>query len=98
LISIVAALLLSLPVSGQGGDTPGSLRRLADDYYSWRNQSYPVGSSDSGLHTWDSKLTDYSPPAVAARRAHVVELLARVNRMRTENWAKDDQIDWLLFR
>jgi hypothetical protein len=27
-----------------------------------------------------------------------VQLLAQVNRMRTDKWSKDDQIDWLLFR
>ena len=37
-----------------------ALRKMADDYYTWRNENYPVGSSDSGLHTWDDRLTDYS--------------------------------------
>jgi uncharacterized protein (DUF885 family) len=98
LLSVVTAVLLSGFVSAQGGDTPQTLRRLADDYYGWRNQNYPVASSDAGLHTWDSRLTDYSPAAVASRRAYVVNLLARVNRMRTEKWNKDDRVDWLLFR
>jgi uncharacterized protein (DUF885 family) len=71
---------------------------MAGGYYDWRNENYPVFSSDQGLHTWDNKLTDYSPGAIAARRTHVVQLLAQVNRMRTEKWNKDDQIDWLLFR
>ncbi len=82
----------------QPSASPATLRQLADDYYNWRNQNYPVFSSDAGLHTWDNKLTDYSPPAIAARRARVVQLLAQVNRMRTDKWKKDDQIDWLLFR
>jgi uncharacterized protein (DUF885 family) len=71
---------------------------MASDYYDWRNQNYPVSSSDAGLHAWDNKLTDYSPAAIAARRAHVVSLLGQLNRMRTDRWKKDDQIDWLLFR
>lgn len=78
--------------------SPATLRQLAEDYYNWRNQNYPVFSSDAGLHTWDNKLTDYSPAAIAARRARMVQLLAQVNRMRTDSWNKDDQIDWLLFR
>ena len=82
----------------QPNSSPDALRKLADDYYNWRNQNYPVFSSDNGLHTWDNKLTDYSPAAIAARRARVVQLLAQVNRMRTDKWKKDDQIDWLLFR
>jgi uncharacterized protein (DUF885 family) len=84
--------------NAQSSATPAALRKLADDYYNWRNQNYPVLSSDAGLHTWDNKLTDYSPAAIAARRARVVQLLAQVNRMRTDKWNKDDQIDWLLFR
>jgi uncharacterized protein (DUF885 family) len=79
-------------------NSPAVLRRLADDYYNWRNENYPVQSSDAGLHTWDAKLTDYSPAAIAARRARIFNLLSRVKAMPTDKWKKDDQIDWLLFR
>src|SRR5438128_1431479 len=85
-------------VDGQSNASPATLRRLADDYYNWRNQQFPVASSDAGLHTWDHKLTDYSPAALAARRAHLVNLLAQVKAMRTDKWKKDDSVDWLLFR
>ena len=84
--------------TAQTGGSPVTLRRLADDYYNWRNQNYPVGSSDAGLHTWDNKLTDYGLSALLARRLHVKEVLAQVKAMRTESWSKDDRIDWLLFR
>src|SRR6266705_5289748 len=86
------------PARAQGAASPADLHRLADDYYNWRNRNYPVASSDAGLHTWDSKLTDYSPAAIAARRQHVRSLLAQINAMPTTNWNKDDRIDWLLFR
>src|SRR3984893_447700 len=82
----------------QANAAPADLRKIADDYYAWRNQNYPVASSDAGLHTWDSKLTDYSLSAMLARRLHVKEVLAKVKAMQTEQWSKDDRIDWLLFR
>ncbi len=82
----------------QNSGDPVGLRRLADDYYTWRNQNYPVFSSDAGLHTWDTRLTDYSLSALLARRLHVKEVLAKVKAMQTEQWSKDDRIDWLLFR
>jgi len=85
-------------VAAQPSASPADLRRLADDYYNWRNQNYPVNSSDAGLHTWDHKLTDYGLSALLARRLHVKEVLAKVNAMQTESWNKDDRIDWLLFR
>ncbi len=78
--------------------SPADLRRIADQYYNWRNQQFPVTSSDAGLHSWDNELTDYSPAAIATRRAHVIDLLTRVKAMRTDHWKKDDLIDWLLFR
>ena len=74
------------------------LRKLADDYYGWRNEQYPVRSSDAGLHTWDNRLTDYSPAAINKRAEHVRSLLDQVRAMKTDSWPKDDQIDWLLFR
>jgi uncharacterized protein (DUF885 family) len=82
----------------QSGGTPADLRRMADDYYRWRNENYPTNSSNEGLHTWDNKLADYSETAVSARRTYVKDLLARVQAMKTDAWAKDDRIDWVLFR
>jgi uncharacterized protein (DUF885 family) len=82
----------------QPSASPAELRKLAADYYDWRNLQYPVSSSDAGLHTWDQKLTDYGLSALLARRLHVKEVLATVRAMQTEKWSKDDRIDWLLFR
>ena len=85
-------------VKAQRDASPAALRRMADDYYRWRNLNYPVQSSDQGLHTWDHRLTDYSKDALMARRRHVRDLLARVQTIQTSKWNRDDRIDWLLFR
>ena len=89
---------MSSSTTAQAPSTPADLKRLADDYYRWRNEKYPVSSSDAGLHTWDNKLTDYSLSAILARRLYVRDLLTRVDAMQTAGWSKDDRIDWLLFR
>lgn len=86
------------PTQAQDPKTPADLHRLAADYYNWRNQNYPVFSSDAGLHTWDHKLTDYSLSAVLMRRLQVKEVLAKARAMQTASWSKEDRIDWLLFR
>ena len=75
-----------------------ALRKLADDYYAWRNENYPVRSSDAGLHTWDDRLTDYSPAKMAERAQHVRSLLEKVRAIKSDNWPKDERIDWILFR
>ena len=90
--------LPSTPIFAQSNKTPADLRRLADNYYNWRNLNFPVFSSDSGLHTWDDRLTDYSLSSVLARRLEVKEVLGKVRAMQTDAWSKEDRIDWLLFR
>ncbi len=82
----------------QGADAPAALHKMADDYYAWRNENYPVRSSDAGLHTWDDRLTDYSPTKIAERAQQVRSLLDKVRAMKTDNWPKDARIDWILFR
>jgi uncharacterized protein (DUF885 family) len=86
------------PAAARTGADIAALRKMADEYYAWRNENYPVGSSDSGLHTWDNRLTDYSAPKVAERAQHVRKLLEKVRGMAAANWSKDDRIDWMLFR
>jgi uncharacterized protein (DUF885 family) len=75
-----------------------AMRKLANDYYNWRNESDPVGSSERGLHTWDDKLGDYSPAKINERAKHVRELLDKVRAFKTDTWSKDDKIDALLLR
>jgi uncharacterized protein (DUF885 family) len=98
LCGFIAMTIAPDSVRAQANASPADLRKIADDYYNWRNLQFPVASSDAGLHTWDSKLTDYSLSALLARRLHVKEVLAKVKAMHTEQWSKDDRIDWLLFR
>src|SRR5256886_4565652 len=97
-LSVVIALIANANASAQTNASPAILRHIANDYYNWRNRNYPVSSSDAGLHTWDNKLTDYSPAAIEARRQRARSLLAQVSAMPTAKWKKDDRIDWLLFR
>src|SRR3989449_8023400 len=97
-LTVSIAMATTNTARAQGTASPAALQRIASDYYNWRNQNYPVASSDAGLHTWDHKLTDYGLSALLARRLHVKEVLAKVRSMQTEKWSKDDRIDWLLFR
>ncbi len=97
------ALITKVPPQiDQGGIATAAdaamLRKLADEYYAWRNESYPVFSSDAGLHTWDNRLTSYAPADMAKRAQHEHALLEQVRAMKTDAWSKDDRIDWLLFR
>ena len=96
--SLMILALVPLFAFAENPRSPSDLRKLASDYYRWRNEQYPVASSDQGLHTWDDRLTDWSAAALKARREHVAALLAQVQALKTDGWAKDDRIDAALFR
>ncbi len=71
---------------------------MADEFYAWRNENFPVYSSDAGLHTWDNRLTDYSAAKISERAQHIRKLLDQVRAMPGAKWPKEDRIDWMLFR
>jgi uncharacterized protein (DUF885 family) len=97
-VSNKALITKATPAATKGGGDVAALRKLADEFYTWRNQNFPVNSSDSGLHTWDNRLTDYSAAKIAERNQHVRKLLDQVRAMPGAKWPKDDRIDWMLFR
>ena len=84
--------------SGTDVIASAALHKLADDYYTWRNENSPVGSSEQGLHTWDDRLTDYAPAKIAERAQHVRDLLEKIRALKIDNWPKEERIDALLFR
>jgi uncharacterized protein (DUF885 family) len=96
-VSNKSLLTKATPASKNGGDI-AALRKMADEFYAWRNENFPVGASEAGLHNWDNRLTDYSAAKIADRNQRVSKLLAQVRTMPAAKWAKDDRIDWLLFR
>ena len=89
------ALAVAAAFASEGG--PARLRRLATDYYRWRNEQLPVWSSDQGLHTWDDRLADYSAATLRARRDRVVKLIEEVRGLEPTGWPRDDAIDRVLF-
>ena len=97
-MATVAKAAAPPPHSKAASLTPATLRSVAHDFYVWRQENDPVFASDQGLHTGDERLTDYSPAALAERRAYVRRLLARIKATKADGWPKDDRIDFILFR
>ena len=97
-VSNKALITKATPSVVKAGNDIAALRKTADEFYEWRNENFPVSSSDAGLHTWDNRLTDFSSGKISERNQHVRKLLDQVRAMPAAKWPKDDRIDWLLFR
>ena len=103
----------SIPPLASPSNRPqiAAFHRMAEDYYAWRNENFPVRSSDAGLHTWDDRLTDYAPARIDERARHVRELLDKMRNLKIDppsvaaatsgvasTWPKEERIDAILFR
>jgi uncharacterized protein (DUF885 family) len=97
-VSNKTLLTKATPAVSKSADDAAALRKMADEFYAWRNENFPVFSSEAGLHTWDNRITDYAPAKIAERAQHVRKLLDQVRAMPAAKWPKDDRIDWMLFR
>ena len=97
-VSNKALLTKPTPAASKSGNDIAALRKMADEFYAWRNENYPVFSSEAGLHTWDNRLTDYAPAKISERSQHIRKLLDQVRAMPAAKWPKEDRIDWMLFR
>ncbi|PYJ88615.1 MAG: hypothetical protein DME70_03650, partial [Verrucomicrobia bacterium] len=96
-VSNKALITKATPSVVKAGADIAALRKMADEFYAWRNENFPVSSSDAGLHTWDNRLADFSSGKITERNQHVRKLLDQVRAMPAAKWPKDDRIDWLLF-
>ena len=95
---LLATAVVAAPANKPAATSPATMRTLAHEFYDWRDREDPVNSSDQGKHEFDSRLSDHSGAAVAARAAHVAKLLSRVRAIDVSKWNRDDIVDWLLFR
>jgi uncharacterized protein (DUF885 family) len=90
-------VLLFSTLASSASAAPADLKKLAHEYYVWRDAQYPVATSQLGDHQYDGKLTDYRMATVQARRKHVSQLITQVSALEVSDWSKDDRVDQLLF-
>jgi uncharacterized protein (DUF885 family) len=94
--ALLATLALFSPLQAAAG--PAEFRRIAHEYYQWRDAAYPVATSAAGDHRFDTRLTDYSRSEILQRRQYISDLLLQVGSLPTDGWSKDDRIDLVLFQ
>jgi uncharacterized protein (DUF885 family) len=71
-----------------------ALHRLLDAEWEWRLQQFPERATTSGDHRFDDRVTDRSPAAIAARRAHHQAALLAVRAIERGALLGEDRISW----
>ena len=96
---VVLALLAVHAPAAQGADgkdtaAAQALHRLLDDEWEWRLAQFPERATYVGDHRYDDRVTDRSPAAIAARRAHHRDELAAIHAIDRAKLTGEDRLSW----
>jgi len=99
---VAIALLLSTfaPVFAQvlsSSDTAKTLHQLFDEDWQWSLREFPEAATLLGDNHYNDRLTDYSPDAIARRKSHEREMLARIQKIDRSKLSGQDVISYGLF-
>jgi uncharacterized protein (DUF885 family) len=99
---VAIALLLSTfaPVFAQvisSSDAAKTLHQLFDEDWQWSLREFPESATLIGDNHYNDRLTDYSPDAIARRKSHEREMLARIKKIDRSKLTSQDVISYDLF-
>jgi uncharacterized protein (DUF885 family) len=91
---LAISLLLVGRIYGEPPNTP--LQKLAQDFWTWRAQYAPFTSDDVNRMQRPGGIRDWSPAAIAKRRADLGEFEARWKQVDASKWPVPQQVDYRL--
>ena len=99
---VAIALLLSTfaPVFAQvvsSSEAAKTLHQLFDEDWQWSLREFPESATLIGDNHYNDRLTDYSPDAIARRKSHEREMLARIRKIDRSKLTGQDVISYDLF-
>jgi uncharacterized protein (DUF885 family) len=95
IILLITSTVLAQVLSST--DAAKKLRALFDEDWEWDLQQYPEAATLLGDNRFNDRLTDYSPDAIERRKAHVRDVLARVQQIDRSRLSGQDVISYDLF-
>src|SRR6185312_2099654 len=97
---MVHALALMVAVASPApGDYDAKLQSLERRYTEWSLRMSPTGATDAGIHSYDTKLSDFSPQAQTAEMQQLRAFRGELAQLQPPAGAsRHDFVDYLLVR
>ncbi|HUP97732.1 MAG TPA: DUF885 domain-containing protein [Usitatibacter sp.] len=89
-LALVAAL--AIPAAAAEPPRDAKLHALFEREFMWAVEQYPESGTFLGLPGYDDKVTDFSPQAIAVRKARVKRLMADLGRFDPKRLNTQDRI------
>jgi uncharacterized protein (DUF885 family) len=88
----LAALVLALPLQAAEPARDAALHALFEREFKRSLEESPESATQLGIDGYDDRLTDRSPAAVARRKAHVLTVIAELERFEPRRLSTQDRI------
>ena len=101
MLGLIALLAVAtMPVSQAavaGNPSVTALHQLLDAEWEWELAQFPEHATSLGDHRYDDRVTDHSPQAIAARRAHHAQALNAIRQIDRAKLSGEDRISRDIF-
>ncbi len=98
LLSLCAVATVPVTAATAVGDPAVSaLHQLLDSEWEWELSQFPEHATSLGDHRFDDRVTDRSPSAIAARRAHHAQALNAIRQIDRSKLSGEDRISRDIF-
>lgn len=72
--------------------------RRSEEILFWLMERFPVNATYMGIHEWDGNLGDYSLEGLNKTYEDLYNYLEEINTIKTTEYSKEGQIDYILFK
>jgi uncharacterized protein (DUF885 family) len=97
-VLIVSAVIVTGLAGSTSARDQATFERLAGEILQTLQEFYPVRATEKGIHTFDSRLTDYSSGSVTKMRDKLSDYTKELYKYRNYRFSTDADIDFKLIR
>ncbi|XP_046554040.1 uncharacterized protein LOC124263438 isoform X1 [Haliotis rubra] len=95
---LVAVVVMATQMAPSAGGSAGvDLRSLEAEFYRWREMDAPEFTTETGVHTYDNTVEDFSMVSLETRKAKVDDFISRLSTISTNDLTTSEKYSYEVF-
>ncbi|XP_071102780.1 uncharacterized protein [Haliotis cracherodii] len=95
---LVAVIVLATQLAPSAGGSVGDdLRSLEAEFYRWREMDSPEFTTETGVHTYDNTVEDFSMVSLETRKAIIDDFIRRLSTISTDALTTSEKYSYEVF-
>ncbi|XP_046554046.1 uncharacterized protein LOC124263438 isoform X2 [Haliotis rubra] len=95
---LVAVVVMATQLAPSAGGSAGvDLRSLEAEFYRWREMDAPEFATETGVHTYDNTVEDFSMVSLETRKAIIDDFITRLSSIDTDDLTTSEKYSYEVF-